>query len=397
MNRLPPPPPKRSHRQHSPRPRKSALERARELSRSQGPTFDPSQRGTWRGSSRDLVVNPPQLVSGYAYMCPTNLPGRATLRAPDDWKRSPDDDWDTVMISDSTLVRDRPQYLGRRRIDGVWCNVFRTQGRPEQWLAQTTVMSSNGSMNRNAGDEDVPAHLSPITFGSFSDPITENGERISYGSFNHPDRWNKRATEDQWYQVDYATGSDYSGGSVHESNYRVLKEELEREHPGDSQPVVWADAYGGHGTYGIVVVWSKLSEEIQEILSGLEDYPLISEDDHSQLEMEQQGDAWESWGRDDFLRHLVKCLNRDLHFDDDKEIEELELTDGEAYEIFNLAIQVANLNWEDQQGSGQYIDMEKAADAAADIITGSEKIPSWYDHVDKSAIEKIRNELGIRA
>lgn len=62
-NRLPPSPAMRQHSAHTPSlrsaaPRESSLERVRRIAREHEKPFDPSKRGTWRGSSRDLVVNP---------------------------------------------------------------------------------------------------------------------------------------------------------------------------------------------------------------------------------------------------------------------------------------------------------------------------------------------------
>lgn len=62
-NRLPPRPPVRQHPAHTPSlrdsaPRESSLERVRRIAREHDKPFDPTKRGTWQGSSRDLVVNP---------------------------------------------------------------------------------------------------------------------------------------------------------------------------------------------------------------------------------------------------------------------------------------------------------------------------------------------------
>lgn len=62
QNRLPPAPPARRHPVHSPsaRSQESSLERVRRIAREHQPAgekFDPERRGTWKGSSRDLVVN----------------------------------------------------------------------------------------------------------------------------------------------------------------------------------------------------------------------------------------------------------------------------------------------------------------------------------------------------
>lgn len=70
VNRLPVAPPPLRHRVHSPSsaPREGSLDRVRRLARehrrAEGPAFDPEKRGTWRGSSRDLVVNPPRARRG---------------------------------------------------------------------------------------------------------------------------------------------------------------------------------------------------------------------------------------------------------------------------------------------------------------------------------------------
>ena len=63
QNRLPVAPPPLRHRVHSPgsTSRESSLERVRRISREHRAAerpFDPEKRGSWQGSSRDLVVNP---------------------------------------------------------------------------------------------------------------------------------------------------------------------------------------------------------------------------------------------------------------------------------------------------------------------------------------------------
>lgn len=61
-NRLPVPPPPLRHSAHSPTAskREGSLDRVRRIAREHRATekpFDPEKRGTWQGSSRDLVVN----------------------------------------------------------------------------------------------------------------------------------------------------------------------------------------------------------------------------------------------------------------------------------------------------------------------------------------------------
>lgn len=90
-------------------------------------------------------------------------------------------------------------------------------------------------------------------------------------------------------ELPYCAGSDYSGDSVTLSNYEVLKKEF-KDTPGVYE--IWGD----HGTYGIGYKKEECSpetlERIKEILAGLESYPLINEDTHSEVEMEIYLEAW---------------------------------------------------------------------------------------------------------
>lgn len=68
-NRIPVAPPPLRHRVHSPSAasRESSLDRVRRLAREHRAAekpFDPERRGTWKGSSRDLVVNPSRARRG---------------------------------------------------------------------------------------------------------------------------------------------------------------------------------------------------------------------------------------------------------------------------------------------------------------------------------------------
>ncbi len=134
------PPKRRLAGQPSPQQVSSSLERVRKLARDlpeNERSFDPARgRGSWQGSSRDLVVNgEPRLTSGYAYECECS-----------NWKRSPDDDWDTVMVSEEEI--DAASYVGQRRIDGAQCSVFQVPG-------GNTFYAQMSHMTRNASDPEL--------------------------------------------------------------------------------------------------------------------------------------------------------------------------------------------------------------------------------------------------
>ena len=108
-----------------------------------------------------------------------------------------------------------------------------------------------------------------------------------------------------------------------------------------------------------------------ETLAALESYPLISEDDHSELEMELQNEAWEDWGRDDFRKEVGKRL-QDLAPDDADSYWGSELADTIAADVlddwFRSISDQAGEYWQEEQG-GQWIDVAKvtAAMTVADL------------------------------
>jgi hypothetical protein len=89
-------------------------------------------------------------------------------------------------------------------------------------------------------------------------------------------------------EINLASGSDYSGDSVTVSNYRVLADEF-----ADRLVLM----YGSHGTYSLAY-WAG-DEEIEERLASLDDYPVLDEDDLSEVEREAEEEAWNTWLADD--------------------------------------------------------------------------------------------------
>lgn len=363
IRRNPPPPPPRRHGPPSPSRVQSSLARVKQLAKSlpeRDRQFDPSRAPTWRGSSRDLVVNGvPRLKSGYAYESENPH-----------WKRSSDEDWETVLVGDDEIRASA--YVGDRRIDGSKCAVFEMIGNNNRsiYYAQLAHFVRNGEVD----PRDIPAHLRPAELRHEPE---DNGDDVGYYQSGR----RTSSSGDGWYQVEYATGSDYSGGSVTESNYRVLCEMLEAAHPDGSQPVVWARTSGGHGTYGVAVRYGDLDEEIREALDGLEDYALLDDEDHSNLEMEQQGEAWERDGVADLSRELAKI--EDMDPDNLKDV----LTDDEWYSVFNLASESGGIYWEDQQGSGPYVDMRKIAKQVVKLLRDG--IPGYATNEQAEAYNKL--------
>lgn len=101
--------------------------------------------------------------------------------------------------------------------------------------------------------------------------------------------------------IPYASGSDYSGNLCERSNADVLKERFP-----------WlVTLYGGYGTFGVAFLGKRENQnpELLEALNDLQGYPLVDEDHHSHLKMEVSDQAWESYGRKDWTRALVKLFD----------------------------------------------------------------------------------------
>jgi hypothetical protein len=203
---------------------------------------------------------------------------------------------------------------------------------------------------------DYPAHTTQVHFPTAYESKPEaNGAHVSYN------QWvaGRPSDEEPWSILEYATGSDYSGSLVEVSNYNGLCELLEEHHPDGSEPVVWCRTHGGHGTFGLLVRYELLADEVREAIDALEDYPLLDDEAHSQLECEAQGEAWENWARRDFERAVCK------HYG------ECDWPEGvDSYALFHVASDWAGEYWVNEQGSEVYIDIERVAAEALRLIQG---------------------------
>lgn len=154
----------------------------------------------------------------------------------------------------------------------------------------------------------------------------------------------------------------YDAPSIIRSNARVFRDEyaseLERA-DGDAD--------------GIALDVRYITPEMLETLAALESYPLISEDDHSELELELQDEAWESYVRDDWRRAIQKRLE-DLAPEETpygshywaSDVADA-ISDETLAELLRSSSEAANVYWEEQccglTSSGFWIDLERCAEA----------------------------------
>lgn len=142
----------------------------------------------------------------------------------------------------------------------------------------------------------LPNHCRRVSFHFrwHDSPRKYPNATVTYG------RWDDDSSGD-FFVPGLLTYSDYSGSTVERSNLRVFCEEFAK---GEGR--WWFHVVGAHGTSGVVVrtLAYRNAREVREFFDALEDYPLASDEDHSELEYEIQSECWESSGLSDFRRYL---------------------------------------------------------------------------------------------
>lgn len=179
----------------------------------------------------------------------------------------------------------------------------------------------------------------------------------------------------------YLSGSDYSGGSLVRANIRAVVEIL-----GEESPLV-VKAHGGHNTLALYFrldVPHENAGTVAEILSGLENYPVVSDDTLSEQEHEEAESAWAAWGAQDFRRELEArfALERDF------------LSTDEQAETFGTLFRAAEGDGNplvEHEESGPYFRLEEAAGripaAFLFYVANVDKGETWRYGAEKALAE----------
>lgn len=221
-------------------------------------------------------------------------------------------------------------------------------------------------------------------------PPNENGdieyenESASYGDLKNC-KLDEQPITELYVMPRYCSGSDYSGGSVEASNCRVLLAEFggiayEDDYVGKVDGnATFAGVhavYGGHGTFAVAIRLDTFlrCKELREMLNGLDNYPLINEEDMTFLEMQWQDENWENWARDDFRRELKKHLGVDdiewqssSSTDEKTREEEQRKLDGNVRQFFEECREACNVYWENEQGDSMHVDLTRIVKSIVDV------------------------------
>jgi len=226
---------------------------------------------------------------------------------------------------------------------------------------------------------DVPKCLRAVRLDAWREAPAANGESVCYGTFEHG---TARAGDPQWFEVEPATGSDYSGGTVTLANQRELKRLLTECETPALPECVWCTAYGGHGTYALFVVYAALPEELREVLEALDDYPSVNDEALSELECQLGSEAWEAWGRADLRHALEKQFGSGLE----------QMTDDCLFELFRVAGERMGHDWEFEQGAQAYFDFTRAARELSNSLGTP---PAWLTDEQVNALAALRASISV--
>lgn len=180
-------------------------------------------------------------------------------------------------------------------------------------------------------------------------------------TFTRFTRYTKPETK-AYYLPGLLSGSDYSGTTVELSNFRCFKDQY-KDQLGIS---IWT-LFGGYSTFGIAIDWEKATDEMKETLQALDDYPVIDEGAMSQLECEQQDEAWDNYLASDFKRALGKKFTSEA---DELTLDEME--DSTLFALFRQAMEKTNTYYVHEDTQGPYVNIDRLIQGIDSLIPNKE-------------------------
>ena len=230
----------------------------------------------------------------------------------------------------------------------------------------------------------------------------------SYGDWKEVSEHTPIDPSKVFVMTQYTGGSDYSGDLVEVSNYKAMLELLPSDYEDGVDYITYS---GGHRTFDLAIRIDRLTADILEAFKSLEDYPLLDESLHSELEMESQNEAWESDIKADFRTALgaqmwsvyessPKAEQRDGETDGDyqdrlDEIEEYlsdecgEISDCDLLELCWKMADLANEYWVNEQGSDSYLGVDAVIKGSL-CWTATQHTAQWQIDYHRKAYAEIK-------
>lgn len=222
-NRLPVAPPPLRHRVHSPSgaPRESSLDRVRRIARehkAQERPFDPERRGSWQGSSRDLVVNPARARRGAKHV--SQEPSEDFLVI----EESEDDRYPFVLVN--------PLEYDSYMQNSVFAFAFGAYGwtRLIVWQASDHVEDALETAGEWLAEHAPGILMSEEEVGKLVDEAKEENPELGDEDAFQEATQDLTYTESGWIPSWEWTVSEFTDGDLYDVTLAASKEEYEREY-----------------------------------------------------------------------------------------------------------------------------------------------------------------------
>lgn len=188
----------------------------------------------------------------------------------------------------------------------------------------------------------------------------------------------------QWTDIldlhKYFGSGDYVGTSVQRSNREVFLKKY-----GELEGVY--EVYGDYSYNSLAIRLDKITPEMVEDFEGLEEYPVLDDEHHSNLEMEMEVDDWQCYGEREFKDRLRK-------FSDAMDDAMDSIEDGLLLELYFENKERTNSEWINESGTGGCIQIERIVkdfDCAAFLATFDERNQKAKE--DREAREAKKQEV----
>lgn len=165
-------------------------------------------------------------------------------------------------------------------------------------------------------------------------------------------KWDGKITENLAFAPSCSSGSDYSGGALSLSNFKVCQEAWKGKD--------WHKEFSGwYGTFGIMIHAASFlqdhateGDEI-ELLEGLGNYPVLDESHLSELETEWEEEAWKDWVASDFEKEVRRAFPEIL-------TDEIIIEPDDLWQCFCVGFKASNAEWISEDiASGSYVDIKR--------------------------------------
>jgi hypothetical protein len=165
--------------------------------------------------------------------------------------------------------------------------------------------------------------------------VDEKEKTVFYGNIS-------ASPEGDFIEFPQCTYSDYSGYTMQRANTDTILKKFK-----DLEGVY--EIWGGHGTRGVIITYALYleNEEIQNIITDLENYPVIDDDARAKLEEEIEDESWDTWIKDSLISELDKA---DIEYPEDND---------ELVKKFYTVINDADIEIIFEDAVSCYIDIEK--------------------------------------